>query len=383
MKKHLIALLVITPLLLSSQASTSHAAAKAGAKCSKVGSKSVVGTKTFTCIQSGKKLVWNKGVTSKNPQGSNPSQSPKNTSTTTLGSAEQLIAYENMKKSMIPKSAGQLFRFHYSPNAVQSYIKFLESDLPSAMSYWTSVYTNKELFNVFYGTELDLDWLIEAWRPYGFDSNKGFAEDFRGRIKREGTRLNAGAVPSQSGSSHLSILRHSSLPTTPNTFIPHENVHIVQQFLTKNKTGEMPCWLREGSADLFGFFISNEMYGGIDWYNGGKQNAMNTYLRGTSGIEIRNFNKDEWFTHLKSLEGNFSGNCEYTRGFAYGIGLLLSELLMAEGGFDKMMEFWRAFSLEEDWRKSFKNIYGVEIDIWYKTKGVPYLMQEYVRIKKY
>ena len=62
MRKRLIALLVITPLLLSSQLSTSHAVAKAGAKCTKVGSKSVVGAKTFTCIKSGKKLVWDKGV---------------------------------------------------------------------------------------------------------------------------------------------------------------------------------------------------------------------------------------------------------------------------------------------------------------------------------
>ena len=62
MRKRLIALLVITPLLLSSQLSTSHAVAKAGAKCAKVGSKSVVGAKTFTCIKSGKKLVWDKGV---------------------------------------------------------------------------------------------------------------------------------------------------------------------------------------------------------------------------------------------------------------------------------------------------------------------------------
>ena len=62
MRKRLIALLVITPLLLSSQLSTSHAVAKAGAKCTKVGSKSVVSAKTFTCIKSGKKLVWDKGV---------------------------------------------------------------------------------------------------------------------------------------------------------------------------------------------------------------------------------------------------------------------------------------------------------------------------------
>lgn len=62
MRKRLIALLMITPLLLSSQLSTSNAVAKAGAKCTKVGSKSVVGAKTLTCIKSGKKLVWDKGV---------------------------------------------------------------------------------------------------------------------------------------------------------------------------------------------------------------------------------------------------------------------------------------------------------------------------------
>jgi M6 family metalloprotease-like protein len=70
MRKRLITLLVITPLLLSSQLPTSHAAAKAGAKCSKMGVTSVVGAKTFTCIKSGKKLVWNKGI--KVVAGSNP-----------------------------------------------------------------------------------------------------------------------------------------------------------------------------------------------------------------------------------------------------------------------------------------------------------------------
>ena len=58
MRRRLLALLVISPFLFSSQLSTSHAATKAGAKCSKVGIKSVVGAKTFTCIKSGKKLVW-------------------------------------------------------------------------------------------------------------------------------------------------------------------------------------------------------------------------------------------------------------------------------------------------------------------------------------
>ena len=380
---------------------------KAGSVCSNQGSTKTYQGKKFTCIKSGKKLIWDKGVkvsprpiASPTPSStpsqtsspiSTPNPSPVPTSTTSIapnpspsalpltGSPEQIQSYENMKKAMTPKPAPQLFRFHYSPNAVKSFKDFLELELNYSMTYWTTVYNNPELFNVFYGTESDMDWLIEAWRPYGFDKNTGFADDFRGRIKREGNRLNAGAVPSQSGPSHLSILRHSSLPTEVSSFIPHENVHIVQQYLSKNRTGQMPCWLREGSANLFGNYIFAEKYG-ITSYNQAKRGDMNNYQWGSSGQELRRFSENEWFTHLKSLEGNFQGGCDYIYRFAYGSGLLLSELLMADGGFNKLMDFWRAFALEKDWRLSFKDIYGIDIDSWYKERAIPYVMREYRRV---
>lgn len=50
---------LLTPL------SPATAAAKSGAVCKKAGIKSVVSGKTFTCIKSGKKLAWNKGVNAK------------------------------------------------------------------------------------------------------------------------------------------------------------------------------------------------------------------------------------------------------------------------------------------------------------------------------
>ena len=58
MNKRLIAFLSILSLFLSTPIIPVNAAAKAGAKCSKVGVKSVVGAKTYTCIKSGKKLIW-------------------------------------------------------------------------------------------------------------------------------------------------------------------------------------------------------------------------------------------------------------------------------------------------------------------------------------
>jgi len=71
MKKTLIQVLVASALLMSF---LPHAAAvvKAGSSCSKVGIKSVAAGKTYTCVKSGKKLVWDKGVLIANPSVAKP-----------------------------------------------------------------------------------------------------------------------------------------------------------------------------------------------------------------------------------------------------------------------------------------------------------------------
>ena len=45
--------------------SSSHAVIKAGSKCAKAGVTATIAGKKFTCVKSGKKLMWNKGVTVK------------------------------------------------------------------------------------------------------------------------------------------------------------------------------------------------------------------------------------------------------------------------------------------------------------------------------
>ena len=62
MNKRLIVFLSILSLFLYLPLIPVNAATKAGASCKTVGLTSVVSGKTFTCIKSGKKMVWNKGV---------------------------------------------------------------------------------------------------------------------------------------------------------------------------------------------------------------------------------------------------------------------------------------------------------------------------------
>ena len=67
MNKRLIAFLSVFTLFLSTPLIPANAAAKAGAKCTKVGVKSVVNDKSYVCTKSGKKLLW---LESKNEQSS-------------------------------------------------------------------------------------------------------------------------------------------------------------------------------------------------------------------------------------------------------------------------------------------------------------------------
>ena len=63
MRKAISQTLALTLILsLAGTSFIAHAAVKAGSSCSKAGMSSVSGGKKFTCVKSGKKLVWDKGV---------------------------------------------------------------------------------------------------------------------------------------------------------------------------------------------------------------------------------------------------------------------------------------------------------------------------------
>ena len=65
MAKRALSYLLVIALCIAPFPQASAATAKAGVKCTKLKATSIVKGKKFTCIKSGKKLVWDKGVTVK------------------------------------------------------------------------------------------------------------------------------------------------------------------------------------------------------------------------------------------------------------------------------------------------------------------------------
>ena len=74
MNKKVIAFLSVFILFLSTPLISANAVAKAGAKCAKAGNTEVVKGKSYTCIKTGKKLVWDKGVSTSTSKSGSPSK---------------------------------------------------------------------------------------------------------------------------------------------------------------------------------------------------------------------------------------------------------------------------------------------------------------------
>ena len=77
MVKRLLSVLMVVALCVAPLPQASAATAKAGASCPKLKATSIVKGKKFTCIKSGKKLVWDKGVVVK-ASVAKPSPTPNN-----------------------------------------------------------------------------------------------------------------------------------------------------------------------------------------------------------------------------------------------------------------------------------------------------------------
>lgn len=100
--KKLLSLATALVMLVGFNSATAAPQAKSGAKCTKAGLSQTVGNKKFTCVKSGSKLIWNKGVVIKSTSTPQPTasaeptpvettQSPAPSQSPTVG----LVKYKN------------------------------------------------------------------------------------------------------------------------------------------------------------------------------------------------------------------------------------------------------------------------------------------------
>lgn len=325
------------------------ASTKAGTKCSKAGVTTVVSGKKYTCVRSGKKLVWDKGVLVPIAKTA-PSESATTVKISFTPWASSFIT-EDMTQAALTNTSNFLGEVKPS-NAYEIVIdpKVRDSDLEwivRMLDYSNGAFSGiqREKVKVFVGSSQD--WSLKTFR----DANLWIGDP------RDPYPCSQGIGDTYCSQDNLVLLIYAAANTRffkwgygPLSTPAHEIFHTVQAALSAPVVGAgpenpkyIPRWLLEGSANYFGYFVSDKL--GLGKYEVGRLNQVTinpAYKNVMPLSEYYRFDSDP-----------------------YGIGQAASEYLIASIGFENFLNIWRYTKSEGSFTKGFRKATGIEIVDFY------------------
>ncbi len=374
----------------------SMAAVKQGDVCKKVGTTSTVKGLKYTCIKSGKKMVWGKGVPIKNvtpapsatPKPSpsvqvNPAPTPSATPTPTPTSEPIVLPtsfadlYENRKGISLAawqKSSGVIkankskagtLEIFTGPNTKPYY-----DDYPTAVSLVSRLFPDRSepaRTIVVRFKYVDLDWAEATLR------SKLSPEDFNWLNNTENGKVIPrqcderskncmGAMQQSIFSSGLSII----LQGVPNTDNPndatgklrfgsgmleaHEYFHALQRLPIMGKTDVWPhAWFREGGAE----WVQNMAIFHDDY------KTYNEYIKLDCFYDCPKLTEADILEFLQTSRENYFLP-KFQQFLNYSLGSRFIEALVAIKGPDTLIGMYAEMGKKLSFADAFKNVYGVE-----------------------
>lgn len=361
--------LVATTLVVA----PSNAAVKAGLKCAKAGVTSVNAGKRFTCVKSGKRLIWSKGVAVRSvakpvPAAAVPAPKPSPISTESPAATPSpqpsptikqisftpwaaIFVTEDMTNAALAKTS----EFLGTVKPSNSYILTVDPAITASDREWITKmldYTNGAFTSLLQGRVKVFLGTTHSWSASALRSAGTWVGDPGSPFPcSNGTNDAYCAGPDVVLLTYSDIYAANSLyrwdagrRSTP----AHELFHTVQSSLNGANIAPsdpkyIPRWLMEGSANYFGYYVVDRL--ALDSYETGRKQQVNTnsaYRTVVPLVQYDNFNSDP-----------------------YGIGQAASEYLIASVGFENFLNIWRYTKSESSFSRGFAKAIGIELSDFY------------------
>lgn len=320
-----------------------HAAIKAGTVCKTLGTTSVFSGKTFTCIKSGKKLVWDKGqkFTSTNSKSFTPWASDFDTKLlvqTALNSTNDYFG------NVVPSNNYEL--------TIDAAITSSDKEwITKTLNYANGSFSklSRDKVKVFLGTTHD--WArtnLRAQNLWVGDPKSPFACSDGTRDAYCADRNLVLLVYSDLYKAELGYGWDVGRRSTP----AHEIFHTIQFSLASKSSQDLlsgineiiPRWLMEGSANFYGYYINEKV--GLNTYQEGRASQIESNKSYSTSIPLSNYSK------FNSLD-------------PYGIGQAASEYLIASIGFENFLNIFKFTGTDGNFESGFKRATGIEIAEFY------------------
>jgi len=363
------------------------AAVKAGASCTKLGATSTTGGKKYTCIKSGKKLVWNSGVAIAVPKPSatptptaTPSPTPTPVATApptptpapiverTPTSFSDLV--ENFKGVYISAWNSSSEKIAKSPalDIKQNIIfgpntKSPNPDIPQMFVLGTRFfggYPQPKSFDALYYTFDDIPWASQKLLDFYGNPDQAQAPSRNCQSRPRCNGASANVPLTDRGQSNFGVLDggHTDYYHLKGGIEIHEYTHMVQfmQFQgkpTKDNMGGLglvPRWFFEGHAHTAGNLASAQTLADYKKYRSEWLNARAEGLPDYSPASIESF-------YEKLGVGKSDSTVQSN---VYSIGYFTVEALTAIKGADSPIELIKQVSDGLTWEQAFLKVYGIE-----------------------
>jgi len=357
MNKRITAFLSILSLSLSFPLSPVNAAAKSGGACNKAGLTSVVSGKTYTCVKSGKKLLWDKGVSIVKPV---QPQAP--TGFNDLEANYSGVSYWAWKKSsekiLASSSTSIPLEYLIGANAKLNY-KTPEFSFSQVNKLFSgSILPKKIVFLAF--SFQDRDWAMSQMKQIVPDTENQWIKDVA--CPREDFCVGGGSFHNLSNKTALIVITTGIDPNNVNNSISgtveaHEYTHSIEQSSSDAlrpsvnllKSPWPPNWIWEGLAQ---FSQHAAIY----------SDSFEKYSKYRKEASGQIFNNSTW--NANYIEGYFQTNLtndwasKYPRWRQYDLGAMLIEILVAIKGPDSAMQIFNESVNGGGFEAAFQRIYG-------------------------
>jgi len=391
-KRSLAALLITSSALLTS-ISPAASAVKPGDTCKKSGQTTSSNGFKYTCVKSGKKLVWSKGVKLPAPKLTvSPSATAKPTPTATATPAAVTpLSLDNLEyqqvylasRSEVSKFVAKgitfegLIDFQVGKNVEPFRVEIAKNEINSAVKLWSSIFKPSSVTIIWYSSK-DIDWAKAKYEEAGGNP--------------AGTNGFDSCSPQYCGNASASLiggtkflfeqgLEFKDQGLWNRSTAAHEYTHLAQYGLSApTSLSALPWWSIEGGAQFYGEAIGYTYFDSLKVTRFGMHNQsaldsqayVSTMFPGQSLKTVLQKNDPKNTKILmKSIEANT--NSPGALGLTYLLGSYATEALVSVYGHEKMADFYRSFSTSADYESNFNKVFGISLDTFY-VKLTPYLL---------
>jgi hypothetical protein len=389
-------LFIAITLLMTLVAPVQAATPKAGSKCTKVGATATASGKKFTCVKSGTKLVWNKGVAIKKPTPvvtptptpspspmpeptptSTPTVTPTSTPTPTPTPTPKDLTFSNIADN-VDEIALNVYSKYQELMATnfQSTIKVntivgpntvpVNKNSAAAYQIASKIFQNfkqpDEVFGIYYNFA-DKEWAknevaIRAGKDtanfqFGYscpnalrcwDASASITQDWKA-IAHFGASDPGGSIDPGELTGEIQI---------------HEFTHSISFFQLKPIRGNYynltPDWFAEGHASFAGKLGSSTSF--EDY----KATRMRAQRNPRPQADIKNYQAENILRFYAEF-GKYPEVSSIQRFYLYSLGWSTIEALAAIGGIDSPMHLFVETTKGLTFKQAFKKIYGLEWDV--------------------